>query len=60
MKPEDVQVEVTSNLLTVRGETEDEREDKRDGYYARERRYGAFQRSMGLPSDLDTDKGEVL
>jgi len=59
MKPEDVKVEVTGNMLMVRGQARDEHEDKQPGYYVRERRYGSFQRSVGLPSDLNTDKVEA-
>lgn len=59
MKPEDVKVEVTGNMLTIRGEFKDEREDRAEGHYIRERRYGSFHRSIGLPEGLSTDKVEA-
>jgi HSP20 family protein len=59
IKPEDVHVEVTGNVLNLSGEMKDEREEKREGYYIRERGYGSFARSLTLPSGLDTDKVEA-
>lgn len=59
LKPEDVTVEVTGNMLSIRGEQKDEREDKAEGRYIQERRYGSFHRSIGLPDGLSTDKVEA-
>ncbi|HEY0419414.1 MAG TPA: Hsp20/alpha crystallin family protein [Acetobacteraceae bacterium] len=43
----DVQIELTGDLLTLRGEKREEREDK--AYHIVERSFGSFQRSIRLP-----------
>jgi len=52
----DVEVTMTDDLMTVRGEKKAEREEKEEGYYLAERTYGSFQRSFRLPEDVDADK----
>lgn len=47
---------VADDRLTVRGETRKESEEKRKNYYSQEIRYGAFQRSVPLPVEVDADK----
>lgn len=59
VKPAAVQVSVTGNTLTVRAETEAEHEEKRPSYYRKERRSGAFQRSLTLPVRVDVDKANA-
>lgn len=56
VKPEDVEVTIEGNTLTVRGESKASEEVKEEDYILRERRYGAFHRSVTLPARLDTDK----
>ena len=59
LKPEDVQISVTSNTLTLRGEFKQENSDKDQKemtYHIREHRYGLFERSIPLPTDVQTDK----
>jgi len=56
VKPEDIQVTVTGNTLTIKGEVKAEEDVKRRSYVYRERRYGEFVRSIGLPGDVETDK----
>ncbi len=53
VKPEDVDVEVTDGVLTIKGErtTEEKRED--EGWLVRESSYGSFERSMVLPEGVD-------
>jgi HSP20 family protein len=55
LKPEDVQVTFENNVLTIKGEVRQEAEDKKRNYHRVERRYGAFQRSIGLPSTVRAD-----
>lgn len=59
VRSEDVGVSIHGNLLTVSGEKKEEREDKGEGRYHSERRYGAFRRDIHLPSGVDTDKVEA-
>ena len=51
---EDVNVSVTDNLLTVKGEKRQEEESEGKNYHRVERRYGSFQRSFTLPRHIDS------
>ena len=61
VNPDDVDVSISGNMLTIKGETEKEEEKEEKGkYYCRERRYGAFHRSVTLPTDVDADKVKAV
>ena len=51
----DVNVSVTDNVLTVKGEKRQEAETEGKNYHRVERRYGSFQRSFTLPRHIETD-----
>ena len=51
----DVNVSVTDNLLTIKGEKHQEAETDAKDYHRVERRYGSFQRSFTLPRHIETD-----
>ena len=53
--PEKIDISIEGDALTMRGETEDKKEIKREDYYRREIRKGSFQRSVMLPTPV---KGE--
>ena len=57
VKPDDIEISVTGDTLTLRGEVREEKEveGERD-YHVRERRYRRFARSMTLPSTVDSSK----
>jgi HSP20 family protein len=55
----DVDVTVSHNTLTLKGEKHQEHEEKGEGYYRSERSYGSFQRSIPLPSTVETDKADA-
>jgi len=54
--PEDVEVKVEDDTLTISGKRSLEREDKRDNYHRIERRYGTFLRSFTLPPSVDAER----
>ena len=56
VKPEDVDVSLHDNVLTISGERNAEQEEERGGYHIRERRYGSFSRSFTLPQGTDESK----
>jgi HSP20 family protein len=56
VKPEDVDISLQDNVLTISGERKAEQEEERGGYYIRERRYGSFSRSFNLPQGTDESK----
>jgi HSP20 family protein len=49
----DVHVTLTGDILTIKGEKRNEREDRGDSYYVAERSYGSFTRSLRLPDSID-------
>ncbi len=50
-----VRVEISNDTLTIRGEKEQEKEEKDRNYYRMERSYGSFQRVLSLPEDADQE-----
>jgi len=54
--PQDVDISVSDNLLTIRAEKKQEKEDKKRDYHYVERSYGSFHRSIQLPSSADPSK----
>lgn len=56
MKESDLSLEVTDDVLTIRGQKEERSENKDKHYYRVERSYGSFQRTLALPDDADADE----
>ncbi len=52
----DIEVSVADDVVSIRGEKKEEKEEKAKNYYVSERRYGAFQRAFQLPAGIDTEK----
>lgn len=52
----DVEVSLTDDVLTIRGEKKHESEDRRKGVYISERSWGSFYRMVPLPPGVDADK----
>ena len=59
VKPEQVEVTITGDALTIRGESKEENEVKEENYVRKERRYGSFSRCVTLPSGVKADKAEA-
>ena len=56
VKPDDVQVTIHGDTLTIRGASKVEEEKKGEHWHLRERRFGTFQRSLSLATPVDADK----
>jgi HSP20 family protein len=56
INPEELEINVENNTLTIRGETRQETERKDERWHIKERRFGAFQRSISLPNNVDPDQ----
>ncbi len=56
VKPEDIDINITGDVLTIKGETKAEEEVKEENYFRRERRYGSFSRSLSIPVSVVADK----
>ena len=59
VKPEDVDISILGDTLTIKGETKSEDNVSRDNYYCQERRYGSFARTLTLPMPVQADKAEA-
>jgi HSP20 family protein len=59
LKKDDVQVDLTSEAVTIRGERRDEKHEEREGYYHSEREYGEFYRRIPLPEDVITESAQA-
>jgi HSP20 family protein len=59
VKPEDIELSITGDVLTIKGETREQKEERQGDYHVRERRCGAFQRSITLPAQIDADKADA-
>ncbi len=53
MKPEDIDIEVSGDLIRVSGEHVEEKEEKGRRFHRVERQSGAFERSVRLPSPVN-------
>ena len=60
IKAEDVQINVTGDVLTLKGEVKQENEQKDRAWHIREQRFGSFERSIALPTDVKSDKAEAV
>ena len=56
VKPEDVKLSLENNLLTIRGEKQQQTEERNERVHRYERSYGSFERAFMLPSTVDGDK----
>jgi HSP20 family protein len=54
-----IELSVSDDVLTIKGEKNEEREEKTKDRYVSERRYGSFRRSVQLPSSVDANKIEA-
>jgi HSP20 family protein len=59
LKSDDVQISVTGEVLTLRGEIKAVNEKKEATWHVRENRFGAFERTIMLPTDVQTDKAKA-
>ncbi len=56
---EQIQVQISDNTLTIKGETKKEEKEEGKNYYRQEFHYGAFTRTIPLPSAVQEDKIEA-
>lgn len=56
VKPEDLDITIANDMVTIRGERKREEEIKNEDYFYQECYWGAFSRSLPLPVEVDVDK----
>jgi HSP20 family protein len=59
MDKDDCQIRIEGNVLHLSGEKRFERETDDSTYHVMERAYGAFERSIALPRNVNTDEAEA-
>jgi len=59
VKPEDIDITITGDTLTIKGEVKAEEKIERANYIRQERRYGAFSRSLTLPTSVVAEKAKA-
>jgi HSP20 family protein len=59
MSDKNVEVKLADGVLTIKGEKQEEKEEKKKDYYLHERNFGAFQRAFQVPDGVDADKIEA-
>ncbi len=59
VEPEDVDITISGETLTIRGESEHEEEEKKRNYYRQESWFGSFARSITLPAQVESGKAEA-
>ena len=59
VKAEDIDITITGDTLTIKGETKAEEKVEKANYVRQERRYGAFSRSVTLPTTIVAEKAKA-
>jgi HSP20 family protein len=59
IKPEDIEISVTGDTLTIKGEFKEEDKIEKDQYFYQERRMGEFCRQVTLPTRIKADKAKA-
>jgi HSP20 family protein len=56
MDEKDIEVKLSDNAVTIRGEKTEEKQEEKEDYRLSERRHGSFVRTFSLPDSVDADK----
>jgi len=59
IKADEVQINITGDVLTLKGEVRHEEEKNDKAWHIREQRWGSFQRSVALPTNVVSDKAQA-
>lgn len=59
IKPDEVQLSVSGDVLTLKGEFHNDNEVKEATYHLQEQHYGSFERSVLLPTEVESEKAKA-
>ena len=54
--PKDIDISLANEMLTIKGEKKQEKEEQEENYHLAERSYGSFARTIRLPREVQSDK----
>ncbi|HSW64799.1 MAG TPA: Hsp20/alpha crystallin family protein [Dissulfurispiraceae bacterium] len=57
---EEIDLTITKETITIKGELKRDEEVKSEDYFIAERLYGSFSRTVQLPFEIDEDKADAL
>jgi len=60
VRPENLDISITREVVTIRGKREGDRTVKSDDYFHQELYWGSFSRTITLPAEIDTDTVEAI
>ena len=59
MESKDIDISLSGDLLTIKGEKKQKTEEKKENYHRIETHYGAFSRTIRVPVSVDSNKIEA-
>jgi len=59
VKPEDIELVIARDMITIRGKREETRKIEEDNYFSKELYWGSFSRTMSLPQEIDPEEAEA-
>jgi HSP20 family protein len=60
VRPEDLDINITRDMVTISGKREEDRTVKGDDYFVKELYWGSFSRTISLPEEIDVDESEAI
>jgi HSP20 family protein len=60
VRPEDLDISITRDLVTIRGKREEERTVAEEDFIMKELYWGSFSRAIALPVEIDVDEAEAI
>lgn len=60
VKPDDIQLTITRNMITIKGKREDTRTVDEEDYFTKELYWGGFSRTILLPQEVETEETEAV
>jgi HSP20 family molecular chaperone IbpA len=59
VKPEDIELVITRDMITIKGKREESRTISEDNYFTKELYWGSFSRTILLPQEIDAEEAEA-
>ena len=60
VRPEDLDISITRDMVTIKGTRQEERETTKENYHHQELYWGSFSRTIMLPAEIDTEEAGAI